>query len=191
MVKTPRTRHSKTKREPVTIELEPGSVSRVSGQDDSATARPAAQTSEAMAGSTDKPASEARSSPSATVASAASSSASAGSTPKEPASVKDDKATASAAGKPDTDGSTKRPASESASAYGRGPTGPGPTSARPAPADRPKPSRTPVFVAGIVGGVVALAAAGLLQYAGVLGTPAQMASPAPESGQVEADIAAL
>lgn len=191
MVKTPRTRHSKTKREPVTIELEPGSVSRVSGQGDSAATKPAAQTSEAKAGSTDKPASETRSSPSATVASAASSSASAGSTPKEPASVKDDKATASAAGKPDTDGSAKRPASESASAYGRGPTGPGPTSARPAPADRPKPSRTPVFAAGIVGGVVALAAAGLLQYAGVLGTPAQMASPAPESGQVEADIAAL
>ena len=190
MVKTPRTRHSKTKREPVTIELEPGSVSRVPGQDDPAAAKPAAQGADARAASPDKPAAEARPSSSASAASTAS--ASAGSSPKEPAPVKDDKSTAPpAAGKPDADSSAKRAGTESAAAYGRGPTGPGATSTRTAPSERPKPSRAPVFAAGIVGGVVALAAAGLLQYAGVLGTPAQMASPAPESGQVEADIAAL
>ena len=33
MVKTPKTRHSKSRREPVTIELEPGAVSRITDED--------------------------------------------------------------------------------------------------------------------------------------------------------------
>ncbi|TIW92222.1 MAG: phage tail protein, partial [Mesorhizobium sp.] len=33
MVKTPKMRHSKSRREPVTIELEPGAVSRVADED--------------------------------------------------------------------------------------------------------------------------------------------------------------
>ena len=37
MVKTPRTRHSKAEREPVTIELEPDEVSRLAADDDTTT----------------------------------------------------------------------------------------------------------------------------------------------------------
>ena len=43
MVKTPRTRHSKPQREPVTIELEPGEVSRLSGETDTVTDVPASE----------------------------------------------------------------------------------------------------------------------------------------------------
>ena len=46
MVKTPRTRHSKAEREPVTIELGPDEVSRVATEDDAAaTAEPVADPS--------------------------------------------------------------------------------------------------------------------------------------------------
>ncbi|CDX49951.1 putative phage tail protein [Mesorhizobium plurifarium] len=47
MVKTPKMRHSKTRREPVTIELEPGAVSRITDED--AAKAEAAQTDEAKA----------------------------------------------------------------------------------------------------------------------------------------------
>ncbi|MBZ9989764.1 phage tail protein [Mesorhizobium sp. BH1-1-5] len=47
MVKTPKMRHSKTRREPVTIELEPGAVSRITDED--AAKADAAQTDEAKA----------------------------------------------------------------------------------------------------------------------------------------------
>ncbi|TIP32367.1 MAG: phage tail protein, partial [Mesorhizobium sp.] len=47
MVKTPKMRHSKTRREPVTIELEPGAVSRITDED--AAKAKAAQTDEAKA----------------------------------------------------------------------------------------------------------------------------------------------
>ncbi|TIT17395.1 MAG: phage tail protein, partial [Mesorhizobium sp.] len=50
MVKTPKMRHSKSRREPVTIELEPGAVSRVADEQDASTQQPAeAQTDEARA----------------------------------------------------------------------------------------------------------------------------------------------
>ena len=43
MVKTPRTRHSKAEREPVTIELGPDEVSRIAAEDEAAaTAEPVA-----------------------------------------------------------------------------------------------------------------------------------------------------
>ncbi|TIV21832.1 MAG: phage tail protein, partial [Mesorhizobium sp.] len=45
MVKTPKMRHSKTRREPVTIELEPGAVSRITDEEKAK----AAQTDEAKA----------------------------------------------------------------------------------------------------------------------------------------------
>ncbi|MEI9404552.1 COG4223 family protein [Mesorhizobium argentiipisi] len=49
MVKTPKTRHSKTRREPVTIELEPGAVSRITDEDAAKAEEGAAQTDEAKA----------------------------------------------------------------------------------------------------------------------------------------------
>ncbi|MBZ9770693.1 phage tail protein [Mesorhizobium sp. CA6] len=49
MVKTPKMRHSKTRREPVTIELEPGAVSRITDEDAAKASASAAQTDEAKA----------------------------------------------------------------------------------------------------------------------------------------------
>jgi hypothetical protein len=49
MVKTPKMRHSKTRREPVTIELEPGAVSRITDEDAAKAEANAAQTDEAKA----------------------------------------------------------------------------------------------------------------------------------------------
>ncbi|MER9600223.1 phage tail protein, partial [Mesorhizobium sp. M0244] len=50
MVKTPKMRHSKSRREPVTIELEPGAVSRVADEQDAGKQQTAgAQTDEAKA----------------------------------------------------------------------------------------------------------------------------------------------
>ncbi|RUZ52417.1 phage tail protein, partial [Mesorhizobium sp. M7A.F.Ca.US.003.02.2.1] len=46
MVKTPKMRHSKSRREPVTIDLEPGAVSRIADED---AATQEAQTDEAKA----------------------------------------------------------------------------------------------------------------------------------------------
>ncbi|TIN21184.1 MAG: phage tail protein, partial [Mesorhizobium sp.] len=46
MVKTPKMRHSKSRRDPVTIDLEPGAVSRVADED---AAKHGAQTDEAKA----------------------------------------------------------------------------------------------------------------------------------------------
>ncbi|RAZ85317.1 phage tail protein [Mesorhizobium hawassense] len=49
MVKTPKMRHSKTRREPVTIELEPGAVSRIADEDAAKAAANTGQTDEAKA----------------------------------------------------------------------------------------------------------------------------------------------
>ena len=53
------------------------------------------------------------------------------------------------------------------------------------------PSRLPVFAAGLIGAVVALVAAGLLQYAGILGAPRTSGAVGPASANVEADISSL
>ena len=65
------------------------------------------------------------------------------------------------------------------------------TGAIPQPLLQPKGLRMPAFAAGLLGGVVALAAGGLLQFAGILGSPGSTGGGTPALGEVDAEIAAL
>lgn len=142
MVKTPKTRHSKSHREPVTIELEPEAVSRVAEADSPVTEEPSPTFSD-------------RSETADAVAAAegmetASSDANRPQPDEAPAAPQDydfSSTEASAASTP----ASEAPASE-------------PEAARP---DN-RPGGLGLVAAGIVGGVIALAGAGALQWAGIL-----------------------
>lgn len=190
MVKTPKVRHSKSRREPVTIELEPGAVSRVAGEDAAK-----AQTDEARAD--EAKAEEAASQPEA---------------PEEPVHAdqtdlepwehadtapqagSEEQAEAGTKGPEGTD--LPYPAGSEASANqgfdysfddasaktsGTGASEMGASGTEEAPketqarnedmAAQPKRGGINGIAAGIIGGVIALAAAGGLQFAGLLGAP--------------------
>ncbi len=182
MVKTPKTRHSKTHREPVTIELEPGAVSRI--KEAEAEAAEAQETGAAQAGEQNF-----------TIVD----------TPAE--------AQASAATEPETDQAEAKPAREnfdydfSAQEPTRDEAAESAESSAKAeePAQQaekpsytqPEPRRSgfPPLAAGIVGGLIALAGAGALQYAGLLPSPgsdgAAVGSLQSEITQVRQEIASL
>ncbi|MBZ9849178.1 phage tail protein [Mesorhizobium sp. CA14] len=182
MVKTPKMRHSKTRREPVTIELEPGAVSRITDEDAAKAEAKAAQTDEAKAEEA-----AAASQPEA---------------PEEPIHAEQadiepwehsDVAQA-AADKPDAGkdepeapypGGSDAPKSqpkgfdynfEDASAPGPGASASKASETRSETRDEdrvPQPSRRTgvnAIAAGVVGGVIALAGAGLLQAVGLVGS---------------------
>lgn len=142
MVKTPKTRHSKSHREPVTIELEPEAVSRMTDADSPATDDRAATASD-------------------------------GSETVDAIAEAEGTDTASpGANQPQPDEAPTTPqgydfSSSEASASA--------TPASDAPASRPEAARPDnrqgglgLVAAGIVGGVIALAGAGALQWAGIL-----------------------
>lgn len=177
MVKTPKMRHSKSRREPVTIELEPGAVSRISGED---AARPGAgpvQTDEAKAEE-------------AAVASQPE-------TPEEPIHAEQadiepwEHADAAPAAHDGAKGEAEAPyPGGSAAPKGKvessdynfedspaaGATAAAPKSNGTRSENRAAPpsgrSGVRTMAAGVVGGVIALAGAGLLQAVGLLGSPA-------------------
>jgi len=179
MVKTPKMRHSKTRREPVTIELEPGAVSRITDEDAAKAEANAAQTDEAKAEEA-----AAASQPEA---------------PEEPIHAEQadiepwehsDAPQAAAdtpeAGKDEPEApypsGSDAPKSqtkgfeynfEDASAASAGASTAKPSETR--GEDRvPQPSRRTgvnAIAAGVIGGVVALAGAGLLQAVGLIGAP--------------------
>lgn len=179
MVKTPKMRHSKTRREPVTIELEPGAVSRIIDEDAAKAEANAAQTDEAKAEEA-----VAAAQPEA---------------PEEPIHAEQadiepwehsDAAQAAAdkpeAGKDEPEapypGGSDAPKSqtkgfeynfEDASTAGAGASSAKPSETR--SEDRVlQPSRKTgvnAIAAGVIGGVIALAGAGLLQAVGLLGAP--------------------
>lgn len=170
MVKTPRTRHSKSGREPVTIELGPDAVSRVDAE---GTRAPATQSDQPFDVVEDR---------------VASSEAPEGPAMRESTSSVD---TDESAGLRDEAKAAERP-------FGRDsrdqpePTRSASTIEQPrAAAPAAKPSRGSALTAGIAGGIVALAAGGLLQYAGLLGTPNAGSSSLAVPAAVEADIASL
>jgi hypothetical protein len=182
MVKTPKMRHSKSRREPVTIELEPGSVSRVVDEDAAK-----AQTDEAKAeeaANTSQP-----------------------ETPEEPvhadqtdlepwehtgaaAQAEPEGASAKGSEEPDSSypaGSDAPPnrakafdysiEDASAKAGGRGASGTeeAPKTAQVRDEDmaaQPKRGTLNGIAVGIIGGVIALVGAGGLQFAGLIGAPA-------------------
>ncbi|MDR7033991.1 phage tail protein [Mesorhizobium sp. BE184] len=161
MVKTPKVRHSKSHREPVTIDLDPGQVSRV--QDD--------------------PAPEVQPNPEAEAEQAANASRPADKAPEQPGVT----------GFEPWDGVDEAPGSESGQNvdYGLKEEPESGKGEKPADEDRlaedersqdhpagdsmtnvePKRSGMGRIGAGLIGAVIALAGAGALQFAGVLGAP--------------------
>ncbi|MEO9336292.1 phage tail protein [Mesorhizobium sp. SB112] len=157
MVKTPRTRHSRPKRDPVTIELEPDAVSRIS---DSPPAEADAQEAAAQAAETPEEAAISQSdSPNKRDETGQT-----GNWQPTTSSDYDFSANSDNAAQPVTDDAAaereETRAEESESPYA-------PSGAEPA-AERK--SMSP-FLAALAGGVSALVLAGLLQFAGVLGSP--------------------
>lgn len=220
MVKPPRIRHSKPKREPVTIDLDPGEVKRSPSTEEATNGTAEAETSmaaDAPAGgeASSKPVETASDVPTGSEAKTPvrSESASTGSSERvekdEPVSVKSGSETPE-----------PKAAAPSGSAFGRDATTPPQPagSAKPASAPRtpsPAPTESPrkrsgvsLVAAGLIGGVVAIAGAGALQLAGVLPSPggervdisgleqevadlrAQIAAPPEDDGSAEAVAAA-
>lgn len=144
MVKTPNTRHSKSRRDPVTIELEPGEVSRVA---------------------------------------------------EDPASPEVHDRAADEQARRDSQSQTTddRPSPAEQPA---GPTA-GPDESAPGKGSAQHPSRQSprggfsALVAGLAGGVIALAGAGALQYAGVLGAPGKTTGSHGDIAALQSEVAAL
>ncbi|MDG4876799.1 phage tail protein [Mesorhizobium sp. WSM4935] len=183
MVKTPKMRHSKTRREPATIELEPGAVSRITDEDAAKAEASTAQTDEAKAEEA-----AAASQPEA---------------PEEPIHAEQadiepwehSDAAQATADKPETgkdepekpypggsDASKSQPKGfdynfEDASTASAGASTAKPSETRSETwgEDRvPQPPRRTgvnAIAAGVIGGVIALAGAGLLQAVGLIGAP--------------------
>ncbi|MCA0011687.1 COG4223 family protein [Mesorhizobium sp. B292B1B] len=200
MVKTPKMRHSKSRREPVTIELEPGAVSRIADEN---AAKAGAQTDEAKA----------EEAANASQPEAPEEPVHADQTDLEPwehaeataprsersaeSAAKADEPTAAYPGSPDDaagkagafdysfeDASAKRAEPDPAGPATGASAGNGKTVSAP-----PPPKRVNGIAAGIIGGVIALVGAGGLQFAGLLGAPGSGASVSLEG--VNGEIAAL
>jgi hypothetical protein len=203
MVKTPRTRHSRPNTEPVTIDLEPGEVSRVS--DTPTTDGTAMPERDAHAGNADpeaveavpeaEPFAETDAKPAAGEPQAVAAAApvdlhgpqhiDAGTSPRDtvtPAATVAPTPSGydfDADDKPKSGGGAGEPPKDKPREMPKDPFVTAPATA--------KRSGTSPLVAGVVGGVVALLGAGILQYAGVLGAPGgQMGA-----GAIQADIATL
>ncbi|MDQ2634010.1 MAG: phage tail protein [Pseudomonadota bacterium] len=180
MVKTPRTRHSTPERDPVTIELGPDEVSRVATEDDATTAEPASETVKEDIGASEAVVEQ----PFATTGNEAAEDTPATGTHSE------------AAAEPASTFADRPQPDEGPVARDDGAEPPRPSSAGTGPQGVAPPasaSRGSVLTAGITGGIVALLAAGLAQYSGILGTPGApdgvVAPSVPPA--VEAEIAAL
>ncbi|GLS39839.1 tail protein [Mesorhizobium tianshanense] len=194
MVKTPKMRHSKSRREPVTIELEPGAVSRVADEDAVKARTEGARTEgdQAEGAQTE----EAKVEEAASQPEAPDEPVHADQTDLEPWEHADAVPPAEGnVGGPEGPKSTYPAGSEasanrafdysfddaSAKASVTGASGTGASGSEEAPkeaqtrnddmAAQPKRGGINGIAAGIVGGVIALAAAGGLQFAGLLGAP--------------------
>lgn len=172
MVKTPRTRHSRTAKDPVTIDLAPGEVSRIKAEAEKADAAEAEEPGEAAA--TQEP-----------VAAKADPGKAAETVAKEPdVAEESDREKAAASG-----GTAAR--EEPRPSSGPSPSGPASSFGRqepPRPAPEPAARRGGALAAGVAGGVIALALAGGLQFAGLL--PGASAPPAAPDDRASA-VAAL
>jgi len=179
MVKTPKMRHSKTRREPVTIELEPGAVSRITDADAAKAEASAAQTDEAKAEEA--------------------AAASRLEAPEEPIHAEQadiepwehSDAAQATADRPDASkGEPEAPYPGGSDAPNSQPKGfeynfedasaPGASASTAKPSETRSEDRVPqssrktgvnAIAAGVIGGVIALVGAGLLQALGLLGAP--------------------
>ncbi|MBX9465205.1 MAG: phage tail protein [Aquamicrobium sp.] len=173
MVKTPRTRHSKTSKEPVTIDLAPGEVSRAKAEAEKADPVKQSETPQHAKAETPKP----EDSKPANQSSAASG-ADTHSTKSQP-----EPAAASSQQKPGA------AATGSSQTFGRKDREPAASSAP------PSSGRGGALAAGVAGGVIALVLAGGLQLAGLLPAPGNRGQEATDStaaiDALEQEIATL
>ncbi len=158
MVKTPNTRHSKSRREPVTIELEPGEVSRIAEETEAAggpgaeaAAQQAAQVSQPDTTEADAPAAE-----------AAAESAPADEQPPADSPREPEARSTGYDFDPSPEGNGPSPAEN---------TRAGSAASAPEAAAPRRGGGVGAVAAGLIGAVIALAGAGALQYAGLLGAP--------------------
>lgn len=159
MVKTPRTRHSKTEKEPVTIDLAPGDVARVSTEPD--------QPGDAVAADApdDTVAADANSEPAPRGADGEKADAAAGDQDQD-----QDRAATGAGDTAGASADTVRPRDDrkpDAASPGAG-FGRKEAAASPPPPPPPAPRRGGALAGGVAGGVIALLVAGGLQYSGFL-----------------------
>jgi hypothetical protein len=176
MVKTPKTRHSKSRREPLTIELDPADVSRVSeteapvaGEETASFEAAAPIDQAAPLAQVDEPLSE---------------------SPAEP-----ELATETGTATPPEQDYQPTEAVQAASSYRFDESEAPAAQPRKEPAENRAPPPPPNsgfsrVAAGIVGAVVALAGAGALQYAGLLGAPGGAADSA-EVATLRQEVAAI
>lgn len=165
MVKTPRTRHSRTEKEPVTIDLEPGAVSRVeaTAETEKGGAKPAA--------------------PESPMATPEAANADKRQAATGPAKAEEKPSGAGAA-------SAAAAAASSSQPFGRQDG----TKAEPQPEPKVRGRGTAEIVsAGVAGGIVTLALAAGLQFAGILppGSPVSAPSEDPAIPALQAEIAEL
>jgi hypothetical protein len=213
MVKTPRTRHSKTVKEPVTIDLSADEVSRIKADEakTAAEAQPAAASAEPVPNPDAKPdakpyaAAEEVSAPSDRTPEAEKSPADKPATDKvtdkvESANVKPTTSTSTSSASPASPASSTSAASSSSTArtdFGRkaDPVKPSSASTTPTPPPAPKSRAGSGLLAGVAGGVIALLLAGGAQYAGLIPTPmapaAQQQDLTPTVEQLQAELASL
>lgn len=201
MVKTPKTRHSRPRREPVTIELEPGEVSRIE--------KAAEQPDQAEIATPNR---EAAAEQAAHASQAVDDAGASGMVEAKAANLQEDMpaepAVEPAENSHPQDGGAESVSAQSDPAFGETPLredGEGmfdaagqPSSAQdrdsaPRPSAGEKRSGLGTVAAGIIGGVIALAGAGALQYAGLLGLQGETAieDASSQIADLQAQITAL
>lgn len=186
MVKPPKIRHSKTTRDPVTIELEPGAVSRVEE-----TAKPGDSTPDA-ANADAKPKVAENAEQAATAESPPADEA----TENRPAAAEQDWVPFDQpeAGSRAESSGTKEPSGEDTTEFGRPKTQEWTATTSSVPPAEPRPQGRSGFsglAAGLVGGIIALLGASGLQYAGLLPSPGAGGGDAAAVSSLQAEVATL
>jgi len=183
MVKTPKTRHARTQREPVTIDLGPDEVRRI---EEEAAAADDARENGWTGGET--AADEARAEAAARAAEAGDEEPAAADTVPEPAAAEAPDASFATAASEE-----RYPAGAAGQEpphFGRGRPQPSEEPTAPAP-QVARPGRASALAAGLIGGVIALAGAGVLQYAGLLPSPSAPTDDGAAVASLKAEIDGL
>lgn len=182
MVKTPKTRHGRTQREPVTIDLGPDEVRRIAEEAD---AEPAGGSK-----ASDSPRQDATAETDEATPDSRASEPQAADFVPEPAAAEAPDAAFAAAAATEERVSTGTPHQETPH-FGRARPQDTPDPAA-APAPQPaRPRRASAIAAGLIGGVVALAGAGVLQYAGLLPSPGASTDDGAAVASLKAEIDGL
>lgn len=172
MVKTPKTRHSKHRRDPVTIDLGPGDVSRVTEE------KPAGETESVRPEAAPENLFDAAPAAEETAAKPAEAEEASAEAPVEDRNVLDEDVRARTHAEP-----------RYATGFGRSPLEDDEIKdpEEPQPGAQRAAGRGAALAAGLAGGVIALVGAGLLQFAGLLPSPGSVGSPNAAAVQVEID----